>query len=101
MLKHLPAKLLDTIKEMLLYDKEKVIIPEGRDRRSNMSNTRGDRTDQNLGSRITHFLKDFLKAMKRLTISQPRQMLKLYTMIRLAFLTNKFRWMKISRSIST
>ena len=101
MLKHLPAKLLDTIKEMLLYDKEKVIIPEGRDRRSNMSNTRGDRTDQNLGSRITYFLKDFLKAMQRLTISQPRHMLKLYTMIRLAFLTNKFRWMKISRSIST
>ena len=101
MLKHLPAKLLDTIKEMLLYDKEKDIIPEGRDRRSNMSNTRGDRTDQNLGSRITHFLKDFLKVMQRLTISQPRQTLKLYTMIRLAFLTNKFCWMKICRSIST
>ena len=53
MLKHLPAKSLDTIKETLLYDKKKVIIPGDRDRRSNTSNTPGDRTDQNLGSRIT------------------------------------------------
>ena len=37
MLKHLPAKLLDTIKETLLYDKKKVIIPGDRDRRSNTS----------------------------------------------------------------
>ena len=33
MLKHLPAKSLDTIKETLLYDKETVIIPGARDRR--------------------------------------------------------------------
>ena len=29
MLKHLPAKALDTIKETLLYDKTKIIIPGG------------------------------------------------------------------------
>ena len=46
MLKHLPAKLLDTIKETLLYDREKVVIPGGRDKRSNTSATAGDRTDQ-------------------------------------------------------
>ena len=33
MLKHLPAKSLDTLKETLLYDKAKVILPGGRDRR--------------------------------------------------------------------
>ena len=32
-LKYLPAKALDTIKETLLYNKTKVIIPGGRDRR--------------------------------------------------------------------
>ena len=55
MLKHLPPKSLDTIKETLLYDKETIIIPGGRDRRSNMSQTPGDRTVKNLGSRKTNF----------------------------------------------
>ena len=55
MLKHSPAKSLDTLKETLLYDKTKVILPGGRGRRSNTSNTSGDRTDANLGSRITKF----------------------------------------------
>ena len=55
MLKHLPAKSLDTIKETLLYNKENVIIPRGRDRRSNMSDTPADRTDANLASRIADF----------------------------------------------
>ena len=55
MLKHLPAKSLDRIKETLLYDKEKVIIPGGRERRSSTSNTPGDRTDANLTSRIADF----------------------------------------------
>ena len=53
-LKHLPAKSLDTIKETLLYDKE-TVIPGGRDRRSNPSQTPADGTDKNLGSRITNF----------------------------------------------
>ena len=124
MLKHLPAKSLDTIKEMLLYNKENVIIPRGRDRRSNMSDTPADRTDANLASRIADFhsligqklyyriplkfifsfesnLNKLLKAMHRFTISQPHQTLKLYTMILFRFLTNKFHWMKISRPIST
>ena len=35
MLKHLPAKSLDTIEETFLFDKETVIIPGDRDRRSN------------------------------------------------------------------
>ena len=47
--------MLDTIKETLLYDKEKVIIPEGRDRRSNTSNTPADRADANLTSRMADF----------------------------------------------
>ena len=55
MLKHLPAKSLDTIKETLLYDKTKVILPGGRDRRWNTSNIPVERTDANLGSRITEF----------------------------------------------
>ena len=54
MLKHLPAKALDTIKETLLYNKTKVIIPGGQDRRSNTT-TGADRTDVNLGSRQTEF----------------------------------------------
>ena len=33
MLKHLPAKALDTIKETLLCEKTEVIIPVGRDKR--------------------------------------------------------------------
>ena len=55
MLKHLPAKALDTIKETLLYNKTKAIIPESRDRRSNTSTTAAGRTDVNLGSRQTEF----------------------------------------------
>ena len=55
MLKHLPAKSLDTIKETLLYDETKVTLLGGRDRRSSTSNTPGDRTDVNLASRITEF----------------------------------------------
>ena len=54
-LKHLPAKALDTIKGTLLYDRTKVIIPRGQDRRSNTSTTAADRTDANLGSRQTEF----------------------------------------------
>ena len=54
-LKHLPAKSLNTIKERLVYNKETVIIPGGRDRRSTTSQTPEDRTDKNLGSRITNF----------------------------------------------
>ena len=54
-LKHMPAKALDTIKETLLYDKAKVVLTGNRDRTSNNSATAGDRTDANLGSRITEF----------------------------------------------
>ena len=35
MRKHLPAESLDTIEETFLFDKETVIIPSDRDRRSN------------------------------------------------------------------
>ena len=55
MLKYLPAKALDTIKGTLLYNKTKVIIPGGRDRRPNTSTTAADRTDANLGRRQTEF----------------------------------------------
>ena len=55
MLKHMPAKALDTIKETLLYDKTKVSLSADKDRRSHSSQILGDRTDQNLGSRITEF----------------------------------------------
>ena len=55
MLKHLPQKVLDTIKEMLLYSKLPVIIPRNNNRRSFNSNTPADRTDQNLSNRITSF----------------------------------------------
>ena len=51
----MPAKALDTIKETLLYDKTKVVLNGNRERRSNNSATAGDRTDANLGSRITEF----------------------------------------------
>ena len=54
-LKHMPAKALDTIKETLLYDKTKVVLTGNRDRRSNNSATAGDRTNTNLGSRIMEF----------------------------------------------
>ena len=39
----------------MLYYKRKVILPGGRDRRSNTSNKPGDRADANLGSRIKQF----------------------------------------------
>ena len=54
-LKHMPAKALDTIKVTLLYDKTKVALTGNRDKRSNNSAAAGDRTDANLGSRITEF----------------------------------------------
>ena len=55
MLKKVPAKVLDTIKEILLYEKTPVVIPNNADRRSNTSTTLGDRTDANLGTGITDF----------------------------------------------
>ena len=55
MLKYLPAKALDTIKGTLLYNKTKVIIPGGQDRRPNTSTTAADRTNANLGRRQTKF----------------------------------------------
>ena len=55
MLKHLAATALDTMKETLLCNKTKVIIPGGRDKRSNTSTKATDRTDANLGSRQTKF----------------------------------------------
>ena len=51
----MPAKALETIKETLLHDKTKVVLTGNRDRRPNNSATAGDRTDANLGSRITEF----------------------------------------------
>ena len=55
MLKHLPKKSLDTIKETLLYNKTKVVLAGNRDRRLNNTTTVADRTDANLTSRITKF----------------------------------------------
>ena len=55
MLKHLPQKTLDTIKEMLLYSKLPVIIPRNNNRRSFNSATAAYRTDQSLSNRITSF----------------------------------------------
>ena len=52
MLKKLPAKALDTIKKIFLYEKTPVVIPNNADRRSN---TPADKTDANLGTRITDF----------------------------------------------
>ena len=54
-IKHMPNKSLDTIKKTLLYDKEEVYLPQDRDRRVNNTDTEADRTDKNLGSRITDF----------------------------------------------
>ena len=47
--------MLDTIKETLLYDKTKVVLPGNRNRRINNSSTPADRTDANLESRTTEF----------------------------------------------
>ena len=55
MLKKLPAKALDMIKETLFYEKTPVVIPNNADRRSNTSTTPADRTDANPGTRITDF----------------------------------------------
>ena len=52
MLKHLPGKSLDTIKENIALQQNKGYPTR---RRSNTSNTPGDRTDANLGSRLTEF----------------------------------------------
>ena len=51
----MPNKSLDTIKKTLLYNKEGVFLPADRDRRLSDTNTDADRTDKNLGSRITDF----------------------------------------------
>ena len=40
-LKHMPAKALDTIKEILFYDKQVVSLPADRQRRLNNSTTAG------------------------------------------------------------
>ena len=55
-LKHLPSKSLDDIREILLYWKKAVVLTGGRDRTSNSSTTPADRTDSNLGDRVTNFL---------------------------------------------
>ena len=55
-LRHLPKKSLDNIRERLLHEKKPVILNNGRNRRSNTSNTSADRTDANLGERVTDFL---------------------------------------------
>ena len=55
-LKHLPSKSLDDIREILLYWKKAVVLTGGRDRTSNSSTTPADRTDSNLGERVTNFL---------------------------------------------
>ena len=52
MLKKLPEKALDTIKETFLYEKTPVVIRINADRRSN---TPANKTDANLGTRITDF----------------------------------------------
>ena len=54
--KHLPKKSLDDIRETLLYEKKDVNLNGKRDRRSNTSTTPADRTDANLGERVTNFL---------------------------------------------
>ena len=54
-IKHMPNKSLDTIKKTLLYNKEGMFLPADRDRRLSDTNTDADRTDKNLGSRITNF----------------------------------------------
>ena len=46
---------MDAIKETSLYEKTPVVIPNNADRRSNTSTTPANRTDTNLGTRITDF----------------------------------------------
>ena len=55
-LKHLPSNSLDDIREILLYWKKAVVLTGGRDRTSNSSTTPANRTDSNLGERVTNFL---------------------------------------------
>ena len=55
MLKFMPAIALDTIRETLLYDKQKVSLPADTDRRSLNSQVPASSSDKNLGSRITDF----------------------------------------------
>ena len=55
-LKHLPQMSLHDIRETLLYEKKPVNLNGNRDRRSNTSTTRADRTDANLGEKVTYFL---------------------------------------------
>ena len=43
-------------RETLLYEKKAVVLTGGTDRRSNTSTTPADRTDLNLGERVTDFL---------------------------------------------
>ena len=54
--KHLPKKSLDDLRETLLYEKKVVNLNGKRDRRSNTSTIPADRTDANLGERVTNFL---------------------------------------------
>ena len=55
-LKHLPKKSLDNITETLLHEKKTVVLNGNKDRRSNTSTTPTDRTNANLGERVTNFL---------------------------------------------
>ena len=55
-LKHLPQMSLHDIRETRLYEKKPVNLNGNRDRRSNSSTTRADRTDANLGEKVTDFL---------------------------------------------
>ena len=43
------------LKKTSLYDKDRVYLPQDRYRRVNNTDTEADRTDKNLGSRITDF----------------------------------------------
>ena len=55
MLKKLAAKAVGTIKEILLYEKTTLVIPNNVDWRWNTSTTPVDRTDANLETRVTDF----------------------------------------------
>ena len=55
-LTHLSSKSLDDIRQTQLYEERTVILNGGRDRRPNTSTTPADRTDANLGERVTDFL---------------------------------------------
>ena len=55
MLKHLPYKALNTIEDILLYSRKKVVIPNGDNRRSNTSTTEAGRAGLNLNYRLNNF----------------------------------------------